>query len=94
MAVKGQNIYTFGGFENVEKCQLKSCEVYSVEKDRWHGNDEVQLHEARSQASACLFEDNVIFIFGGYNKEAGTLSTIERYEINKKRISPIDLKLL
>lgn len=40
-AGKGQYIYTFGGYENVEKCQLKSCEIYSIEKDRWHGNDEV-----------------------------------------------------
>jgi hypothetical protein len=41
VAVKGQHIYTFGGYENVEKCQLKSCEVYSIDKDRWHGNEEV-----------------------------------------------------
>jgi N-acetylneuraminic acid mutarotase len=94
VAVKGTHIYTFGGFENVEKCQLKSCEVYSIEKDRWHGNEEVQLNEARSQASACLFDDSIIYIFGGYNKESGTLSSIEKYEISKKRINTIDLKLL
>ena len=94
VAVKGTHIYTFGGFENVEKCQLKSCEVYSIEKDRWHGNEEVQLNEARSQASACLFDDSIIYIFGGYNKESGTLSSIEKYEISKKRITTIELKLL
>jgi hypothetical protein len=48
VAAKGTHIYTFGGYDNVEKVQLKSCEVYSIEKDRWHGNDEVQLNEARS----------------------------------------------
>jgi hypothetical protein len=94
VAVKGQQIYTFGGYENVEKCQLKSCEVYSIEKDRWNGNEEVQLNEARSQASACLFDENVIFIFGGYNKEHGTLSSIERYDISRKRIQTIDLKMI
>jgi N-acetylneuraminic acid mutarotase len=94
VAVKGTHIYTFGGYENVEKCQLKNCEVYSIEKDRWHGNEEVQLNEARSQCSACLFEDNVIFVFGGYNKERGTLSSIERYEISKKRITTIELKMI
>jgi hypothetical protein len=33
VAVKGQKIYTMGGFENIEKVQLKSCEIYDVEKD-------------------------------------------------------------
>jgi hypothetical protein len=41
VSVKGTHIYTFGGYENVEKVQLKSCEVYSIDKDRWHGNDEI-----------------------------------------------------
>lgn len=48
VAVKGSHIYTFGGYENIEKCQLKTCEVYSLDKDRWYGNDEVQLNEPRS----------------------------------------------
>lgn len=93
VSVRGTHIYTFGGYENVEKMQLKSCEVYSIDKDRWHGNDEIQLNEARSQSSAALFEDNIIFIFGGYNKELGTLSSIERYDINKKRIILLDIKM-
>lgn len=41
VAVKGTHIYTFGGYENVEKCQLKSCEYYSIEKDKWYQNEEV-----------------------------------------------------
>ena len=86
VSIKGSHIYTFGGYDNVEKSQLRSCEYYSIDKDRWHGNEEIQLNEARSQASACAFDENIIFIFGGYNKEGGTLSTIERYDINKKRI--------
>lgn len=36
VAVRGSHIYTFGGYENVEKCQLKSCEYYSIDKDRWY----------------------------------------------------------
>jgi len=93
VAVRASHIYTFGGFDHVEKCQLKSCEVYSIDKDRWLNNDEVQLHEARSQSSATLFDDNVIYIFGGYNKEGGTLSSIERYEISRKRIFKLDLQI-
>ena len=51
------------------------------------------MNEARSQCSAALFEDNVIFIFGGYNKEKGTLNSIERYDISRKRIAMIELKM-
>jgi hypothetical protein len=40
-----------------------------------------------------LFEDNLIFIFGGYNKEIGTLSSIERYDITRKRITLLDIKM-
>lgn len=53
----------------------------------------MQLNIARSQASACQFRDNIIFIFGGYNKESGTLDSIERYDIDKRRIVMIDLKM-
>ena len=38
-----------------------------------------------------MFEDNIIFIFGGYNKEKGTLSSIERYDITKKRITLLEI---
>jgi hypothetical protein len=51
------------------------------------------LHVARSQSSCCLFEDNIIFIFGGYNKEIGTLSSIERFDIDKKKIILLDIKM-
>jgi hypothetical protein len=35
----------------------------------------------------------MIFIFGGYNKELGTLSTIERYDIDHQKISLLDIKM-
>jgi N-acetylneuraminic acid mutarotase len=77
---KGNTIFTFGGYENVDKVQLKSCESYNIEKDRWSANEDMQLVEARSQASAALFKNHVAFVFGGYNKELGTLSSIERVD--------------
>ncbi len=92
-AARGSLIYTFGGYENVEKVQLKSCEYYSIEKDKWYANEDVQLHEARSQSSACLFDDATIFIFGGYNKEQGTLGSIERYDIKQKKMTLLELKM-
>jgi|TARA_B110001450_G_C17367667_1_gene378326 hypothetical protein len=48
---------------------------------------------ARSQSSCCLFEDSIIFIFGGYNKDQGTLSSIERFDINQKKIVLLDIKM-
>jgi hypothetical protein len=32
---KGNLVYTFGGYENVEKVQLKSIECYNIKDDRW-----------------------------------------------------------
>ena len=40
-----------------------------------------------------MFEDNLIFIFGGYNKELGTLSSIERFDISKKKMTLLDIKM-
>lgn len=92
VSINAKHIYTFGGYENIEKCQVKSCEVYNIEKDRWN-RSECQLNVARSQASACLFKDNTIFVFGGYNKETGTLDSIERFDVDKKRMTLIELRM-
>jgi hypothetical protein len=48
---------------------------------------------ARSQSSSCLFQDNIIFVFGGYNKEMGTLNSIERYDIKQKKVILLDIKM-
>mmetsp|Transcript_3715 Transcript_3715/g.5601 ORF Transcript_3715/g.5601 Transcript_3715/m.5601 type:complete len:191 (+) Transcript_3715:1299-1871(+) len=87
----GKTIYTFGGYESGEKVQLKCCEYYSIQEDKWYINDGVQLNVARSQSSCCLFDENLIFIFGGYNKELGTLSSIERYDVPQKKTSLLDI---
>lgn len=41
VCVRASKIYTLGGYENIEKVQLKSCEVYDIENDRWDTNEEV-----------------------------------------------------
>ena len=89
----GKRIYTFGGYENIEKVQLKGCEYYSIQEDKWYINEKVQLNIARSQSSCCLFEDNLIFIFGGYNKEMGTLNSIERYDTQINKVTLLDIKM-
>ena len=86
-------IYTFGGYDNTEKVQSKDCQYYSIEQDKWYINEGVTLNVARSQSSCCLFEDALIFIFGGYNKEIGTLNSIERYDILHKKITLLDIKM-
>ena len=41
-----------------------------------------------------MFNDNTIFIFGGYNKEVGTLNSIERYDIRAKKVTLLpDIKM-
>lgn len=51
------------------------------------------MHTARSQSSCCVFDENLIYIFGGYNKEIGTLDSIEKYEIDKQVMSVIKVKM-
>lgn len=53
----------------------------------------MQLNVARSQASCCLFEEDLIFIFGGYNKEMGTLNSIERFDVKEQKITLLDIKM-
>lgn len=40
-----------------------------------------------------MFRDNIIFIFGGYSKDIGTLDSIERYDIDRRRITLVELKM-
>ena len=87
---KGNKIYIFGGYDNYEKIQLKTCEVYDIDKDEWKTLD-VQLNTARSQSSATLFDDDAIFIMGGFNKEMGTLATIEKFDFKNNKITKLDV---
>lgn len=85
-------IYTFGGYDAYDKCQLDSCEFYDCIKDEWYNSELTnpsgqvmyKLNKARSQASACLFGTDQIFVFGGYHKDEGTLDIIERFDMRKK----------
>ena len=90
--LKGR-LYTFGGYDNFEKLQLKTCEVFDIAKNEWTLRPGYQLNEARSQASACIFEDQTIFVFGGYNKETGTLSSIEKVDLKQSTVSLIDIRM-
>ena len=94
-------IYTFGGYDAYDKCQLTNSEYYDVRKDEWfnsevtspNGKVEWRLNKARSQTSACLFGIDQIFIFGGYHKDDGTLDTIERLHLRKKTLELMKLRI-
>ena len=94
-------IYTFGGYDAYDKCQLANCEYYDCRKDKWFNSDltspsgstEFRLHKPRSQASACLFNGDQIFIFGGYHKDEGTLDVIEKYNLKTKKIELLKLRI-
>jgi serine/threonine protein kinase len=73
-------IYTFGGYDNLDKIQLKSCEQYNVSSDTWTISKHT-LVEARSQSSACASDKTTFYIFGGYNKSVGTLNSIEKMNV-------------
>lgn len=45
---KSNLIYTFGGYDNLEKVQLKGIECYNVKEDRWTALEDMQLTECRS----------------------------------------------
>mmetsp|Transcript_22038 Transcript_22038/g.30384 ORF Transcript_22038/g.30384 Transcript_22038/m.30384 type:complete len:97 (-) Transcript_22038:235-525(-) len=92
-------IYTFGGYDAYDKVQVSTCEYYDMKKDTWHnspalnpsGSVEFKLHKERSQSSASIFNDEQVFIFGGYHREDGTLNTIERFWMKEKRMEKLDL---
>lgn len=98
MHLRGK-IYTFGGYDAYDKVQIDQCEYYDIKSDRWYnspvsnvkGAIEFKLHQHRSQSSCCVFEDNLIFVFGGYNRECGTLNSIEKFDVQKKKILKMDL---
>ena len=82
-----------GGYDYGDKGQLSSIESYDINKDIWSMNVYPDLNIGRTRASSFLFNDKKIFVFGGYNKNYGTLNSIEEFDINKKICNLIELKL-
>ena len=86
-------ILAIGGYDYTDKGQLSSIESYDINKDIWSMNVYPDLNIGRSQASSVLFNDKKIFVFGGYNKNYGTLNSIEEIDIDKKVCNLIEMKL-
>ena len=51
------------------------------------------LKVPRNQANVLLYNNSIIFIFGGYNKNFGTLNSIERLDLENKKCDLLELKL-
>ena len=86
-------ILAIGGYDYSDKGQLSSIESYDINKDVWSMNVYPDLNIGRTRASSFLFNDKKIFVFGGYNKNYGTLNSIEEIDINKKICNLIEMKL-
>ena len=86
-------ILSIGGYDYSDKGQLSSIESYDIIKDIWSMNVFPDLNIGRSQASSLLFNNKKIFVFGGYNKNYGTLNSIEEIDIDKKICNLIEMKL-
>lgn len=86
-------ILAIGGYDYSDKGQLSSIETYDINKDIWSMNVYPDLNVGRSQANCLLFNDKKIFVFGGYNKNYGTLNSIEEINLEKKACNIIEMKL-
>jgi hypothetical protein len=86
-----QKVFVFGGYDDENRCQIKSSECYDIVASKWHPIADLRV--ARSQSAACRINDDEMLICGGYNKEMGTLDSIERYIISKDRLEMSKLKL-
>lgn len=85
-----RSVYVFGGNDNID--DLNQCERYSITENVWRQIS--PLNHKRNGASAWFIEEsNLVFVFGGNNKEEGSLSSIEKYEIDFDKWSLISTKL-
>ena len=87
------SILSIGGYDYSDKNQLNSIESYDLINDNWSMSIYQDLKIPRSQANVLLYNNLNIFIFGGYNKNFGTLNTIERLNLESKKCDLLDLKL-
>lgn len=86
-----QKVYVFGGYDGDSKIQIKAGEVYDTVSSRWQPISDLRV--PRSQSAACRINDEEMLICGGYNRELGTLDSIERYIIGKDKMEMSKLKL-
>ena len=72
-----QKVWAIGGFDSVDGESFDTIETYNLAEDKWSIID-VKLLKKRMGHSTVAYNDN-IFVIGGYNKNEGTLSSVEVY---------------
>jgi len=75
----GEKVYVVGGTVGKVKPTNK-CEVYDVTADKW--TELPPLSEPRFSCSLCLFTDEHLFAFAGFDGSHNFLSSIERLNIS------------
>lgn len=70
-------IFVIGGYNN--GC-LKSCESYDIDGDKW--TNIAPLNESKQDVSACTFNTNYIYAFGGFNGQKMS-NLVEKYDSMK-----------
>ena len=71
--IKNRYVYLCGGFH---KQMLTSCEIYSIDEDKWFQGPE--LNFSRANCNACPFDDRWIYLFTG--KHVDQILYIERLD--------------
>ena len=88
-----QLIFAIGGYDFAEKNQTGKIEIYEVQSNEWKSDILKDLIVPRSQAGSLLMNSTSIYVFGGYSKSLGTLSSIEHISIETKENKLIELNL-
>ena len=88
-----QLIFAIGGYDFAEKNQTGKIEIYEVQSNEWKSDILRDLIVPRSQAGSLLMNSTSIYVFGGYSKSLGTLSSIEHISIETKENKLIELNL-
>jgi N-acetylneuraminic acid mutarotase len=71
---------------------LKKCEKFSLVENVWRPIASMNL--SRNGTAAVILEQyRLIFVFGGNNHKHGSLTKIEKYEIDFDKWSMIDIHL-
>jgi hypothetical protein len=74
-------IFVLGGF-NWKDLVIQTCEKYSIEKNKWVLT--APLNQKKSHVSACSFQNELIFGFGGFDRY-NFFSTIEKLEVSQEQ---------
>jgi len=84
------SIFAFGGNDSSQ--DLNHCEKYSLQESVWRPIAPMIVQ--RNGAGATLFEQHrLMFVFGGNNQKQGSLSKIEKYNIDFDKWTLISVSL-